>query len=101
MQRAKMSIDHEPGSDFVIHSEPEPKNVLDLEPVDEVAEPLTSEEIKSIRWTVFGKCPICGNYVKDWSPGAFNPERYKYWQDAGIDALTGHKLSCSEKWRRA
>lgn len=99
MKRTKIN---DPGEeDFVIHSDPGDEDELPTSSLEQAVEPLTPDEITNIRWLVFGKCPICGNYVKDWQPGAFNPERYKYWQDNGVDALTGHKTTCSEKWRRA
>jgi hypothetical protein len=98
MKRAQMMPDSEPGSDFVVAGE---ENELAKKPVVQIDEPLTADEITDIRWLLFGKCPICGNFIKDWSPGPFNPDRYKYWHDNDIDAVSGHKMSCSEKWRRA
>ncbi len=63
--------------------------------------PLDDEELKDIRWQLFGRCPICGNYVKGWNAGPFHAERYKYWQDQGIDTVSGHRQDCTEKWRKA
>lgn len=66
----------------------------------ERVEPFTDEEIIQIRYEVLGKCPNCGNFVRGWSPGAFSADRYRAWQDAGIDAISGHRVECPTKWKR-
>ncbi len=71
---------------------------------EEIAEPkvppLSDDEIVVIRWEIFGCCPICGNHVRDWNPGPFSAERYRYWQEQGMDVVSGHKQTCTEKWRK-
>jgi hypothetical protein len=81
---------------------PEVQNVLEQQDQPEVytVPPLSDEEILELRWVIFGQCPICHRYIRGWTPGAFHAERYKYWHDHGIDAVSGHLMTCNEKWRR-
>ncbi len=77
------------------------KALEEISPDDEVIElPLTQKELRDVRWILFGVCPICHECIANWSPGAFNPARYQKFQDDGIDALSGHKADCSEKYLR-
>jgi hypothetical protein len=70
-------------------------------PIEQGEPPLSSEELVQVRWLLFGQCPLCRAYVKDWAPGPFNAMRYNNLHERGIDPLTGHMKTCDEKWRRA
>jgi len=46
-----------------------------------------------------GCCPECGLKVQDWKPpcGSFAPEAWAMLKERGIDAGTGHKITCSRR----
>jgi len=87
--RIKALYDHLENMD---HS-PEPKV---LEPPPE--EQLSDQELRAIRWVIFGKCPRCGSNIKGWQPPAFNVALYDELRAKEIDPLTGHKEYCDQKW---
>lgn len=62
---------------------------------------LTQKELTTIRWELFGVCPHCHFNVKGWSSGPFNAAQYSEWRDNGVDALTGHSLTCEHKYLRS
>lgn len=53
-------------------------------------------ETKAYQLAILGKCPSCGQIVKDWKvpTGAFAPEAFATLREHNIDPGTGHKTSC-------
>lgn len=67
-------------------------------PGPQAVEPFTDEEMRAIRWVIFGKCPRCNASIKGWVPPAFNISVYDELHSKRIDPLTGHMEYCDQKW---
>lgn len=91
--------DPEPVEEVETTDEPVHQSLLQTTPPDEEP-PLTRNELIEIRWAMFGKCPHCGFYVKGWTPGAFDAQKYQMWEKEGRDGLTGHSVDCDHKYLR-
>ena len=87
--RIKALYDHQQQLD-----NPTPPEMPEPEPVP----PFSDEEMRAIRWVIFGKCPRCNAAIKNWVPPAFSVALYDELRAQHIDPLTGHMDYCDQMW---